>query len=105
MCVVSLILATCTRDILLCIACFVLQMVHTLRSEIYMCFLTVFIIHLLTSQACWMMHYFSEVIFSDQANLQFGLQQVHTKTPYAVDREIFAVKNFRQLLRQRKLNA
>jgi len=29
-------------------------------------------------QACWMLHYFSEVTYSDQANLQFGLQQVNT---------------------------
>ena len=28
-------------------------------------------------QACWMLHYFSEVTYSDQANLQFGLQQVN----------------------------
>ena len=30
----------------------------------------------LLPQACWMLHYFSEVIFQDQSSLQYGLQQV-----------------------------
>ena len=33
-----------------------------------------FVSHIL--QACWMLHYFSEIQFSRPENLQYGLQQV-----------------------------